>query len=56
MIIFETSVRISRPIEEVFSYVADPLNFPRWNSAAEAVRPPQPGGMFWFSRKTFVGS
>ena len=38
MIIFETSVRISRPIEEVFSYVADPLNFPRWNSAVEAVR------------------
>lgn len=38
MITFETSVRIRRPIEEVFSYVADPLNFPRWNSAVEAVR------------------
>jgi uncharacterized protein YndB with AHSA1/START domain len=38
LITFETSVRIRRPIEEVFSYVADPLNFPRWNSAVQAVR------------------
>jgi uncharacterized protein YndB with AHSA1/START domain len=38
VITFETSVRIRRPIEEVFSYVADPLTFPRWNSAVEAVR------------------
>ena len=35
---FETSVRISRPIEEVFAFVAEPLNFPRWNSAVRAVR------------------
>ena len=38
MITFETDVRIERPIEEVFAYVSDPLNFPRWNSAVEAVR------------------
>lgn len=38
MITFETSVRIKRQIDEVFSYVSDPLNFPRWNSAVEAVR------------------
>jgi uncharacterized protein YndB with AHSA1/START domain len=38
VISFDTSVRINRPIEEVFSYVSDPLNFPRWNSAVEAVR------------------
>jgi hypothetical protein len=35
---FETSVRISRPIEEVFAFVAEPLNFSRWNSAVRAVR------------------
>jgi uncharacterized protein YndB with AHSA1/START domain len=35
---FETSIRISRPIEEVFAYVSDPLNFHRWNSAVLAVR------------------
>jgi uncharacterized membrane protein len=38
MIDFETDVRIDSPIEEVFAYVADPLNLPRWNSAVQAVR------------------
>lgn len=38
MITFETDVRIERPIEEVFAYVSDPLNFPRWNSAVQAAR------------------
>jgi uncharacterized protein YndB with AHSA1/START domain len=35
---FETSVRIERPVEEVFAYVADPENFPGWNSAVQTVR------------------
>jgi uncharacterized protein YndB with AHSA1/START domain len=34
---FETSVRIERAVDEVFDYVSDPRNFPRWNSAVEAV-------------------
>ena len=38
MIAFETSTRINRPVEEVFAYVSDPRNFPRWNSAVQAVR------------------
>jgi uncharacterized protein YndB with AHSA1/START domain len=38
MIAFQTEVRINRPIEEVFSFVSDPLEFPRWNSAVQAVR------------------
>jgi uncharacterized protein YndB with AHSA1/START domain len=38
VIAFETEVRINRRIEEVFSYVSDPLNFPRWNSAVRTVR------------------
>jgi uncharacterized protein YndB with AHSA1/START domain len=37
VISFETSVRIDRPIEEVFAFVSDPLRFPRWNSAVQAV-------------------
>jgi hypothetical protein len=37
MIAFETQVQIDRSIEEVFAYVSDPLNFPHWNSAVEAV-------------------
>jgi uncharacterized protein YndB with AHSA1/START domain len=38
VIAFETDVRIARPLEEVFAYVSEPLNFPRWNSAVETVR------------------
>jgi uncharacterized protein YndB with AHSA1/START domain len=38
VIAFETDVHINRPIEEVFAYVSDPLNYPRWNSAVKAVR------------------
>ena len=49
MIAFETSTRINRPIEDVFSYVSDPLNFPRWNSAVQAVRKTSAGenGVRW---------
>jgi uncharacterized protein YndB with AHSA1/START domain len=38
MITFETRTRINRPMEEVFAYVSDPRNFPRWNSAVQTVR------------------
>ena len=38
MIAFETGTRISRPVEDVFSYVSDPLTFPLWNSAVQEVR------------------
>jgi uncharacterized protein YndB with AHSA1/START domain len=34
---FETSVRIRRPIDEVFDFVADPLNLRHWNSAVRTV-------------------
>lgn len=37
MITFETSVRVERPIEEVFAFVANPLMFPRWNLAVQTV-------------------
>jgi carbon monoxide dehydrogenase subunit G len=38
VISFETSVRIDRPIEQVFAFVSDPIQFPHWNSAVQAVR------------------
>jgi uncharacterized protein YndB with AHSA1/START domain len=38
MIKFATRVNIARPLEEVFAYVSDPLNYPQWNSAVTAVR------------------
>ena len=44
MIRFETSVRIERPVDEVFAYVSDPENFPRWNSAVQTVRKTSSGG------------
>ena len=37
MISFETSVRVKRTVDEVFEFVSDPLLFPRWNSAVQAV-------------------
>jgi carbon monoxide dehydrogenase subunit G len=39
MIAFQTSVRVNRPIDEVFAFVSDPLLFPRWNSAVQTVHP-----------------
>ena len=39
MIVFQTSIGIKRPTEEVFAYVCDPRNLPAWNSAVQAVRP-----------------
>jgi carbon monoxide dehydrogenase subunit G len=34
---FETSVRIERAVDEVFDFVSNPRNLPRWNSAVQAV-------------------
>ena len=42
MIVFQTSIGIERPAEEVFAYVCDPRNLPAWNSAVQAVRPTSP--------------
>lgn len=38
MIAFHSTVRVVRPIDEVFAFVTDPLQFPRWNSAVRSVR------------------
>src|SRR3954452_13895806 len=38
MINLKTSVRIARPIADVFAYVSDPTRFPVWNSAVRSVR------------------
>jgi uncharacterized protein YndB with AHSA1/START domain len=42
MINLKTSVRIARPIDEVFAYVSDPTRFPAWNSAVRSVRETSP--------------
>ena len=40
---FGTSVRIERPVAEVYDYVSDPRTFPRWNSAVQSVEQTSPG-------------
>jgi uncharacterized protein YndB with AHSA1/START domain len=52
---FETSVQIERPIADVFDYISDPTNFPRWNSAVQSVRETSPGAdgvgaTYWMER------
>jgi uncharacterized protein YndB with AHSA1/START domain len=32
---FENAVRIARPVQEVFTYLADAENLPQWNYAIE---------------------
>jgi uncharacterized membrane protein len=49
-------VRIERPIEQVFAYVSDSLNLPRWDSAVQAVRKTSAGGSgigstYWMERE-----
>jgi len=38
MITFTTGVCIERPLEEVFAFVSEPRNLPRWNTAVRSVR------------------
>jgi uncharacterized protein YndB with AHSA1/START domain len=43
MIAFQTSIAIDRPLEQVFAYVSEPVNFPSWNSAVQVMRPTAAG-------------
>jgi uncharacterized protein YndB with AHSA1/START domain len=57
---FHTSVRVARPIEEVFAFVSDPRFFPEWNSAVEAVQhifgePSQLGSTYAMRRQLPTG-
>ncbi len=56
MIKFEVSIEIHRPVEDVFEFVADGRNAPRWNSAVREVRqiskdPVDVGTQYWMERK-----
>ncbi|MDA0164388.1 SRPBCC family protein [Solirubrobacter ginsenosidimutans] len=60
MVAFQTSVRIMRPRHELFAYVADPTQFPHWNSAVESVRatstrPGEAGSTFLMRRALPTG-
>jgi hypothetical protein len=43
MAAFENTVTITRPVEEVFAYLADAENLPQWNYAIEQTRKISPG-------------
>jgi hypothetical protein len=51
----ETSVRVDRPIEDVFAYISDPGNFSDWNSAVVAVRESEPGSTYVMERQLPTG-
>jgi hypothetical protein len=56
----EESVEINRPVEEVFSYVANPENLPEWSGIVQEVRKeaqglPKEGDRFTTVAK-FLGS
>jgi len=38
MITFEVSIVIEKPVEEVFGFVTEGENSPKWNSAVKSVR------------------
>ena len=51
----EESVEINRPVEEVFSYVANPENLPEWSSIVIEVRKETQGEPKEGERFTSVG-
>jgi uncharacterized protein YndB with AHSA1/START domain len=60
VITFQTSVRVERPIDEVFAFVSNPLLFPRWNSAVQTVHGTsgergQPGSTYSMQRQLPTG-
>jgi uncharacterized membrane protein len=51
----EESVEINRPVEEVFSYAADPEHFPEWAGIVIETRKDTPGPLLESSTFTTVG-
>src|SRR5213595_873493 len=54
MAAFENTVTIARPVEEVFTYLADAGNLPQWNYAIEQTQKisPRPVGVGTVYRQT----
>jgi carbon monoxide dehydrogenase subunit G len=57
---YEQSIEIERPPAEVFAFLADPANLPRWQPAVVQVSADPPGGFVPNSRlterRTFLGN
>jgi carbon monoxide dehydrogenase subunit G len=54
MAVFEHTVEIDRPREEVFAFVTDPANYPRWQPSLVEVRPHSRGPLRLGSEATEV--
>jgi hypothetical protein len=56
---FEHTAHIERSVEEVFAFLADPVNLPRWQMSLIAVRPHRNGplrpGVEVTERRQFLG-
>jgi len=57
--LYETKVTIRRPIEEVWAFLVDRFNMPRWNTGWLTMRPTSPGppglGATFQARLTLLG-
>ncbi len=56
MIKFDVRIEIHRPVQDVFEFIAEGRNAPRWNSAVREVRQLSKGAVgmgtqFWMERK-----
>ena len=43
MINFELSTLVDRPMEDVFTFLSNPLNLPKWQSMIASIQPVTPG-------------
>lgn len=55
MIPFQTSITVNRPVDEVFQFVADPQNYPRWMSGLTKSEPLSPNPIRVGSQVRLVG-
>jgi ligand-binding SRPBCC domain-containing protein len=51
---YSHTVRIGRPLEEVFAFVTDPAGYPRWQPSLVSVEPHRPGPIRLGSEATEV--
>ena len=51
MITYSVNVPIDRPVEQVFAYLTDAANHPKWDSSSVVMEPQEPGA--WHTCSTF---
>jgi len=51
MINLDFSTVINRPVKDVFSFVSNPNNMTKWNSAVVSIQQVTPGQLTWHKSK-----